>query len=235
MGRRGSLFLIVFFFVVNVWGGKQEFILQDVCSEFIEHTYYTVCYDDHHRQARWVKHTLTYEQVSGKQKRTNNYRKDPYLSDPVLASDYRNSGYDRGHLVPAADMKLNRTSMSETFYMSNMSPQKPRFNQRIWAAIEWDMRGYVFDFGTAHVITGPLLHVGLERIRSGVTVPQWFYKIAYFPEESMMKAYLIENEEALGAGAGDFLVTVNEVEQMTGLDFFSELPDVLEEQLESQL
>ncbi len=235
MKQRRFLIILLVFVGFKAYGSQQEYWPQEFCPEVLDYTYYSVCYDPEHRQARWVKHALTLESIKSKQKRTNDYRKDPQIDDPVLSSDYRYSGFDRGHLVPAADMKLNHTAMSETFYMTNMSPQRPGFNRRIWASIEWDMRGFVFDYGTAHVVTAPILHVGLERIDSGVSVPETYYKIAYFPQEERMVAYLIDNRFVEDGEPEDFLVTVDEVEAATGMDFFSELPDVLENHLESHL
>ena len=235
MKQSRLLILLVLFFVFDAKASSQEYWPQEFCPETIDYTYYSLCYDREHRQARWVSHTLTLESITAKQKRTNDYRKDPQIEDPVLSSDYRYSGFDRGHLVPAADMKLNHTAMSETFFMTNMSPQRPGFNRSIWASIEWDMRGFVFDYGTAHVVTAPVLHIGLKRIDSGVSVPETYYKIAYFPESQIMKAYLIDNQSQDDSEPEDFLVTVDEVEILTGIDFFSQLPDVLENQLESQL
>ena len=103
----------------------------------IQHTYFTLSYSETNWQAEWVAYTLTPASINGTQERTDNFRIDPNVkSNPVGSGDYTGSGYDRGHLCPAGDMKLNLTSMSETFYMSNMSPQNPSFNRGIWETLE---------------------------------------------------------------------------------------------------
>ena len=92
----------------------------------IEHTYYSISYSETNRQAEWVAYNLTPTSINGGQERTDNFKTDPLVrNNAVGSSDYSGSGYDRGHLCPAADMKLNYTAMRETFYMSNMSPQLP--------------------------------------------------------------------------------------------------------------
>jgi endonuclease G, mitochondrial len=183
----------------------------------------------------WAKYELTYKQITGKQKRTNNFRKDERLQNPVESSDYRGSGFDRGHLVPAADMRLNYISMSETFYMTNMSPQVPRFNQGIWQRIEDYTRQLVSKYGDAHIITAPLLKRDLPRTYNGITVPDWYYKIIYIPSKQVMLSFLIENKDHGKAKIQNYQVSVDDIEDLTGLDFFAELSDDLEKSLESQL
>ncbi len=223
-------------FVSAAAGAQTEYLPRGHCPQIIDYTYYSICYDPQHRQASWVKHELNNESISGKQKRTNNYRFDPNLVDPVYSSDYRGSGYDRGHLLPAADMKLNYKAMNDTFYMTNMSPQVPNFNRRIWASIEMHLRNLVRVHGRAHVVTAGVLNSSLPTIASGVSVPRWYFKVAYFPESQITKAFLIENKtHANSAHPSDFLVTVDEVESLSGFDFYSELPDTLEVALESQV
>ncbi len=92
----------------------------------ITHTAYSLNYSEDHEQAAWVAYKLTAEKVSGTCERTDDFRPDPMvMTGSAELSDYRGSGYDRGHLAPAGDMKWSPTAMSESFYMSNMSPQRP--------------------------------------------------------------------------------------------------------------
>lgn len=215
---------------------QTDFLPQGFCPEIVDHAYYSLCYLADHRQSSWVKYKLTRAMVNGRQKRTNDYRMDPVVEDPVYKSDYRGSGYDRGHLLPAGSMKLNHQSMSETFYMSNMSPQTPKFNRQIWARIEERMRDLVRQYGEAHVVTAGILHAGLRTIKTGISVPDQYFKVAYFPQAGLMKAFLIDNRSYdKNYHYSDFLVTVDEVEALTGYDFFSELPDPEETRLESTL
>lgn len=206
------------------------------CDIDVSYEHYNLCYSQEHLQAFWTFHLLTKESINGKQKRTNNFRKDYDVYPTVDSRDYKGSGYDRGHMVPAGDMKLNRTSMSETFYMTNMSPQKSGFNSGVWRALEEGLRNQVRKRSEAFVVTGPVLlpFTNYKRIQSGVSIPDEYYKIAYFPEEQTMLAFLIPNASQRGRSYTTFQVSVDELETLTGYDFFAELEDELEEELESE-
>ncbi len=207
------------------------------CDFNLEYTYFDLCYSNLHRQSLWAQHILTREQIKGPQGRTNNFRSDPRVSNPVNQNDFKGSGFDRGHLVPAADMKLNQTSMSETFFMTNMSPQNPNFNSGIWNALEGYIRNEVSSLGPAVIITAPVLlkTETYPMIRSQVTVPSEYYKIAYFYESDIIKAFLIPNQPSNGKKYSAFQISVDEIENLTGLDFFSDLEDQIESALESGL
>lgn len=215
------------------WAKSQDFLPKGSCPRQLEYEHYTVCYSFEHRQAIWTKHELTQEMLKGKEPRRNRFRADERLPDPVGADDYRGSGFDRGHMVPAADMKLNALSMSETFYMTNMSPQNPQLNRNLWASIENRIRSQVRRHGTAHIVTAPVLRGQLMRIDSGVSIPEHYYKVAYFPSAGFMEAYLVENRPYEKTSIQVFQVAVRDVEELAGLDFFADLPDSLEDQLES--
>jgi endonuclease G len=91
-------------------------------------------------------------------KRKDNFRSDPKVKTGSAAlSDYKGSGYDRGHLAPAADFKWSATAMSESFYMSNMSPQVPGFNRGIWKNIESTVRNWAVENDEIYIVTGPVL------------------------------------------------------------------------------
>jgi len=213
----------------------QDFLPLGDCEQIIKHQYMAMCYSSEHRQSSWVTHLLTKESINGRQKRTNNFKRDLNVEDPVGSRDYRGSGFDRGHLVPAADMKLNYDMMSESFFMTNMSPQRSAFNSGRWRSLESYVRKKVKSWGDAYVITAPFLKGDFKRIWSGVSVPDFFYKIAYFPEENVMIAYFMPNKRLTGHKLEEFVISVDEIEELTGFDFFSELPDELEDMLESEI
>ena len=205
------------------------------CEQKVKHTYFKFCYSKLHKQALWTFHKLTRKSIQGNTSRTNDYRFDPKVADPVDNTDYRGSGFDRGHLVPAADMKLNYQSMSETFFMTNMSPQRAGFNRAIWKQLEDGIRSQVRSLGDAFIVTAPVLSKKLPTIKSGVSIPTLFYKIAYFPKAKVMRAYLLENRKYSGASYSDFQVPVDEIEELTGIDFFAALPTHLQNRLESSI
>ena len=149
-------------------------------------------------------------------------------------ADYSGSGYDRGHLCPAADMTLNKTSMSETFYLSNMSPQLAGFNRGIWSSLEEQVRKWALEYSKLYVVTGPIFKDNIASIGiNKVTVPGYFYKVLYDGKNRMI-GFILPNASS-SKSLVQFTVKVDEIEQKTGIDFFSGLDDKLENQLESNI
>ncbi len=208
-------------------------------DRIVRHTAYALKYCEEFEQARWVAYVLRPCMISGAVSRTNDFRPDPLVkTGSASPEDYRGSGFDRGHLVPAADMKSSRKCMSETFYMSNMSPQRPAFNRGIWKELENLVRRWVRRDGELLIVTGPVLSSGGLSVigQSRVAVPDLFYKVVLDYREPEIKAiaFVLPNEksrEALSA----FAVCVDRVEELTGIDFYAGLPDDVEERLESSL
>ncbi len=196
--------------------------------------YYTLGYNENHEQANWVYYELNPEFVNGKAKRRNDFRVDSAVkSGSATLEDYRGSGFDRGHLCPAAAMKLNVKAMSETFFMSNMSPQKPYFNRGIWKDLEAQVRDWVRVEKKLYVVTGPVFKENIGVIgKNRVTVPGYFYKVIYDPTgKKKMIGFIMRNQKS-DKSIKSFVVSVDEVEKMTGIDFFPQLPDNIENKLE---
>jgi endonuclease G len=200
----------------------------------IPHTYYTLSYSPTDRQAEFAFYYLTVASINGSQERTDDFRIDPSVkSNPVSSTSYQGSGFDRGHLAPAADFKLNQTAMSETFFMSNMSPMTPSFNRGIWSNLEDKVRENALNLGGVYVITGPVLTNSCGTIGVGITVPCSFYKVV-FKEGSkpQMIGFLLTNSGS-SLPLKNFIVSVDEIEKLTNLDFFPSLEDDVEASLEA--
>jgi len=172
--------------------------------------------------------------LMGQSERGNNFRPDPSVPDgSAQLSDYNKSGYDRGHLCPAGDMTFNAQAMSETFYLSNMSPQVPAFNRGIWKSLETLVREWAEEDDSIYIVTGGILSeskgiIGIDR----VTVPTKFYKVIYdLTGEKKMIAFILPNEKGIKQ-LSEYVVTVDSVHEVTGIDFFSCLPDTLRNRLE---
>ncbi len=148
-------------------------------DQIIFHTAYTLKYSEQHEQASWVAYTLKSSHTSGTVGRTNDFRIDYKVkTGSASLSDYKGSGYDRGHLAPAGDMKWSSTAMSESFFMSNMSPQHPSFNRRIWKKLESTVRNWAVDDGMIYIVTGPILTGHYKTIgHNDVSVPNYYYKV----------------------------------------------------------
>jgi len=207
-------------------------------SEIVRHSVYALGYAEKYEQPAWVAYRLTAVMVSGSNKRQDNFRPDPNVTTgSAVPEDYRNSGYDRGHLAPVADFKASAKWMDETFFMSNMSPQLHEFNAGIWEKLESATRGWARHNKAIYVVCGPILRSGLPTIGryNKVAVPDYYYKVIYDLQQPELKAigFILRNEGSRKP-LQSFAITVDEVEKRTGLDFFPSLPDELENTLESQ-
>ena len=207
--------------------------------EIIEYTSYVLAYSEKHEQALWVAYELDQFKASANlYNRTDNFREDPNVATrSATLADYRGSGFDRGHLAPAGDFKFSKIAMSETFYMTNMSPQTPGFNRGVWNKLEALVRNWAIEEDKLYIVTGGVLHDSLPTIgQNQVSVPQYFYKIVldYTLPGIKAIAFLMENEGS-ALPLNNFVVTIDSLESLTGIDFFPSLEDNLEAQLESTI
>ncbi len=214
------------------------FMPTSTAGAVIMHEHFTLSYSEPHEQAEWVAYLLKKEHL------TYDDRKRPYfIEDPKVrtkSADWRNykgSGYDRGHLCPAGDRRFSEQAYNETFYTSNISPQDRDFNAGVWNRLEQQVRRWAKKEGVLFVVTGGVLSDGLDEIGSeDVTVPNSYYKIIATGTSDDMKVlgFLMKGEESTKP-LQQFAVTVDEIEKRTGIDFFEELPDKLEADLESRV
>jgi len=211
----------------------------DKC-ELVSHSYYKLCYSEKDEQPEWVAYMLTSDMVRNSNcKRSNNFRADAKVTTgSATPADYKNSGYDKGHMCPAGDMGFNCTAMSETFFMSNMSPQLPGFNRGIWKKLEELVRSWADAYDTIYVVTGPVLN-GESTGRIGennVTVPKYYYKVVYKKTSSggTCIALLLPNEASYNT-LQNYVISVDSLEKLTQIDFFPVLPDNIENVIENKL
>ncbi len=192
-------------------------------GEIVEHTYYTLSYVEAHEQAEWVYYTITPASLVSASTRSDNFRADPKVSTKSASlDDYKSSGYDRGHLCPAASMSHNQTAMSESFFLSNMSPQLPSFNRGAWKNLEEHVRKLGLIDSVLHVITGPIFTDPIGSIGDNeVTVPRHYYKVIYSPKKCAMIAFVMENSK-LDGSLYSYAQSVDSVEVLTGVDFFAQ-------------
>lgn len=214
---------------------SEEYTPVSAKGYLITHSYYSLSYSSTHRQAEFVYYYLPPSHIGGGQARTDDFRADPKVkSNPVKGTDYQGSGYDRGHLCPAGDMTINRTAMSETFFMSNMSPMVPSFNRGIWSKVEDWVRDAALASGGLYVVTGPILSGSCGSVKQSITVPCSYYKIVFSGGSNpKMLGFVLSNAGASGS-ITRFVVSVDEIEKKTGIDFFPQLDNAIEQQLESR-
>lgn len=215
-----------------------DFLPSSSSGEVVEHAHYSLSYSEPHEQAEWVAYQLKESHL------TYDDRKRPYfIEDPKVKSksadwrNYRGSGYDRGHLVPAGDRRFSESAYNETFYTSNISPQDRDFNAGIWNRLEQKVRQWCKKYGDLIVITGGVLENDLPEIgEEDVDVPKAFYKIVLKDkwDRNEVIAFLIpakESEKPLS----QFVVTIDKLEEITGIDFFEKQSKTWQNKVESKV
>jgi len=207
-------------------------------SEVVRHPYYTLSYNETYENAEWVAYSLSPKQVSKAQRKRPYFIRDPKVK--TKSAHYKNyfpNGYEKGHLLPAADMRFSEDAFDDTFYTSNVSPMDHYFNGGIWNDLEKQVRYWVKHDGKLYIVTGGILQKGLERIgRERVAVPDYFYKIILNynnPNKPRMLGFLIKHHDSL-VSPKVFVVPVDSIEKLTGIDFFPALPDAIENVLEKE-
>jgi endonuclease G, mitochondrial len=204
-------------------------------GEQVEHTYFTLAYSEPHEQAAWVAYELTRDRLNNNwADRPNSFRPDQAVStESATPRDYSGSGYDKGHLCPAADMAFDSTAIDETFFMSNMSPQLRGFNAGIWRELEELVRDWARKFKRVYIVTGPILTNPKEQIGfSKVSVPIAYYKVLYAPEQHKAIGFMLPNQVS-DKPVMDYSCSIDKVEKTTGIDFFPTLLGGLNEELEA--
>jgi endonuclease G, mitochondrial len=204
-------------------------------GDIIEHTYFKLAYSEMHEQAIWVFYMLTPEFLNSSIYRTNDFRVDPEIeTGSATPEDYKGSGYDRGHLCPAADMKINESSVSESFFMSNISPQEPEFHRQIWGKLELQVREWAKKEDTIVVVAGPIFRNNKGTIGANrVTIPGYYYKIVFDLTRKKKMIALVFKNSYEKRPVENWVVSVDSVEKLTGIDFFPGLPNEVENKLES--
>ena len=204
-------------------------------DQVIDRSGFALGYSNSRRQALWVSYILTAEHLNATQvKRSNKFRPDPLLKfTPVRPQQYDRTGFDRGHLAPASDMTYSHETMEQSFFMTNISPQLPACNRGIWKRIESQIRAWARKESQLYVITGPVFGGETRFLRdTDIHVPDAFYKVALDLTPPMkMIAFIVPNQ-ASKKPVRSFVVSVDEVEAVVGMDFFSNLDDMIEAELE---
>lgn len=210
--------------------------------QIVHYEHFTLSYNELHEQADWVAYELTQEEVALDGNRCNCFAKDRTITSGSATSEhYLNSGFDKGHLAPSADFYQSQDANRHTYLFSNISPQSPKFNQGIWSDLEAWTRTKATQYNKIYIITGPLFINNLGYIgedpNNRLTIPGYFYKILLrFDAQGKAKTigFVLPNIGANGT-LKDYVVPVNLIETLSGIDFFPALPDTVENKNESQL
>jgi endonuclease G len=208
-------------------------------ERIIAHTGYTVSYNSKLKIPNWVAYELTRAESEGTLPRDDRFIPDPDIpvEESAVSDDYKNSGWDRGHMAPAADMKWSKKAMKESFYLSNICPQNRNLNAGIWKDLEEQVRGLAVQRGNIYVVCGPVTAKNYKTVgKNRVAIPDAFFKALLQNSGGKWAAiaFMFENrsgQKLLSSCA----MSINEIEDITGIDFFPALPDSIENTVENQV
>lgn len=205
---------------------------------FVKHTFYEIGFNTKYHLPAWTYYSLTKEHLAlANLERKGSFVKDPLLnSTQAKSNDYSTSGFDKGHMVPCEDMSFSEQAMHETFYYSNCAPQTTELNRGEWKMLEELCRNWGKEYGEVIVVSGPVFEKNMKTMgEDKIPVPNLFYKIIVRHQEQTYKAisFILPNVTTPINGLQNYVCTVDSVEKITGLDFFTDLPDNLEAQFES--
>jgi len=247
-----SIIAILFaigFYVYDHFAWGENFVANDIpelsesisylpsstTGQIVTHPFYSLSYHEKYEQAEWVAYSLTSDQISNTKFKRPYFEKDRSVkTKSAHYKNYKNSGYDKGHLCPAGDRKFSREAHDGTFLMSNVSPQEHKFNAGVWNRLEQKTRFWATKYKGIYVVTGGILEPNLKTIGTEkVAVPKQFYKIIldYTQPEVKAIAFLIPHKESTKA-LYSFVTSIDAIEKRTQIDFFPELPDEIEDSLE---
>lgn len=207
----------------------------------LQHTGFVVSYNLQKCTSSWVAWELTSEETDGPIS-----RKDyDFVPDPMLDSryqvekrEYANSSYDRGHMCPAGDMKWSSSAMNDCHYMTNVCPQTPKLNQVYWERLESACRRWADLYGSIYIVCGPVYNSGKHTTigkNHAIAIPDGYFKVVMTLAEGEEKGigFYYKNDD-IRQTMESAAMTIDQVEELTGYDFFRELPDEIEKRIEFQ-
>lgn len=197
-----------------------------------------VSYNIDTKTPNWVSYALTDRETLGDYSRKGRqFRPDPNLPLPQADNnDYRNSGWSRGHMAPAADFKWDEDALNDTFYFTNCCPQNEKLNSGQWNTLEKKTREWAKKYGEVIVVTGPIYH---ERTygsigSNNVAVPDAFFKaLLIYTKEGAQAIAFIMNNSRQNENMQRCALSIDDLEIITGYDFFPNLDDKIEDIIEA--
>ena len=233
-----TLSFLILLVISNGLFAQLELPKYDADDTIIRHRGYTLSYNSKYKQANWVAYLLTRPSTSLRTrfKRGEFFAADPMIPGTNFSVDYQKSGYDRGHLAPAADMGYSMETIVQSFFYSNMSPQMPRFNRGVWKKLEMQVRNWAVEYDSLYVVTGPIFDSAMPTIGPHrVAIPKAFYKVLLQKRNGNWEGigFILPNSNTK-VDFKDYSTSIDKVEEITGLDFFWRLEDKVENDIEKK-
>jgi len=197
---------------------------------------YIVDFNPERGVAHWVAYELLPSETLGEAKRKSSFRRDDRVAGSPVHKDYTHSGFDRGHLKPAADSKASSERMAASFLMTNVAPQTPQLNRGSWKQLEETTRDWAHELGQVYVVCGPGLESQGQLAHGNVEVPSTYWKaILRTAPDTACIAFLMPNQGTKLAPFPTYRVAVDSLEVAVGIDLFPQLPDAVEGRIEGNV
>ena len=211
--------------------------LTDRPEQILKRVAYTASYNSDLRIPNWVAWQLTGVHTEGKNKRAGvKFHEDTDVPMPrAVDFDYVRSGYDRGHLCPSADNRWDAIAQEQSFLLTNVCPQDHNLNVGDWHELENLCRKWAKTYGSIYVVAGPVLFKGKHKTigKNKVTVPEAFFKVVLCMEGKPKAIGFVYRNESGNRPKSYYVNTIDDVERITGIDFFPALPDNVENEVEA--
>ena len=204
-------------------------------NQYIIKNNYAIHYRYDTKTAEYVVEHVTKQKINGTFKRQDDFRPDPAIppAHQSQLSDYAGNPFDRGHLVPAGDNTHTAETMSESFFLSNMVPQVPNHNRGIWKQLETAVRIWVLEGKDIYVISGTTYNKDYKSIGARkVGIPDYMWKVVIDATSHKAIAFYFPNTALPVADLPKYIVSIEEVEQKTGINFNPKMPEKLQKALE---
>ena len=238
----GMFIALIIYAVLDEFNQSPQYELPKIqtvrAQKIVTHKGYTVNFNTVWKIPNWVAYELTTEEAQGQESRGNDFASDPDIWDSPNPDEYNNSGYDRGHMAPAGDMKWSKQVMQESFYTSNICPQNKNLNKGDWKDLEEHIRNLATKYDHIYITCGPIVSSNYKTIGQSyfnqIAIPDAFFKAILRQNNDQWSAlgFLMPNK-AGHKPLNKYAMSIDELEIITDMDFFYALPDSIEEKIES--
>ena len=217
-----------------------EFLLpssEENNSQLLRRKAYIVSYNKDTKCPNWVVWHLTAEHTDGLHQRSVSFYEEESIPIPRATNeDYKGTGWSRGHMCPAGDNKWDETAMYETFSLANICPQNAKLNSGLWNSIEIDCRRWAKQYGDIYIVCGPVFYKQEHETigRNEVCVPEAFFKVVLCLNGKPKGLGVVVKNNAGTKKKNLYYNSIDQVERITGIDFFPALPDDMENKVEAQ-
>ena len=240
--KRILIFILVHLASFQMYAQKGLELPRIAAGEIIiHHKGHTLSYNPEWILPNWVAYELRAEELEGDAERSTYFSPDPLLAQFPCAEHWHdtNSGWVRGHMIPAGDLKYDQEAMNDSFYTSNVCPMNMTFNNSIWKRLEEKARKWAAKYGYIYIITGPVMGQNIHGKvgNSNIMIPDKFYKAVLIPYKGSFLAigFIMDNDEGTQGKLKDYAVTIDSLEKQIGIDLFVNLPFLTAYKIESLL